>query len=249
MNIDSMLVNIDKTTFTSGILYDRVLGIGELDIFNDTIMIARQGFFKQALFELHLASNKELFLPYEKYKQFLVPDTLRNEVDIGIINSSFHKVNYDPINVENGALDIRDGLFVQINNNPPFLPNQVFIASPLKSYVTGEKVVFHFKSDLLLQSTARKRLQTLEADFGKGRTFTVVENGTIIRDKVEIPYSEKGIKTIQFTAKFEDDSHLITTGMLDFAPSSTITPFGIKNDTVIATIPFTGYEITEGLRL
>ena len=58
ISVDSMLVNIDKSTFTSNILYDRVLGIGDLNSFSDTIKIARHPFFKQALFELYLASKK-----------------------------------------------------------------------------------------------------------------------------------------------------------------------------------------------
>jgi len=247
ISVDSMLVNIDKSTFTSNILYDRVLGIGDLNAFSDTIKIARHPFFKQALFELYLASKKEKFMPIKNLEQYCVPDSLRNEVDIGIINASFHEVNYDPVTVENGALDIRDGLFVQINDNPPFLSNHTFIASPLKSHVAGKSVVFHFKPNLLLQSTERKNIVTLTALFEKGKSFTIIEDGIIVLDKIEIPYSESGIKTIEFKAVFEDDSTLITEGALDFSFSEVITPLGIKNGSVTASLPFKGYGANDPL--
>ncbi|WP_310991295.1 hypothetical protein [Aequorivita marina] len=190
INVDSMLVNIDKTTFTSGILYDRVSGLAQLKTFNDTVRPAHHTYFKQALLELYRASNKNEFLPVKELERLYTADSLQNQVDIGIINATYHTVNYDPDNIENGALDIRDGLFVQINNNPPFLPNHVFIAAPLKLHLAGENVVFNFNRNLLLQRTEGKNIKTLVADFGIQRPVTVIENGEMVQEKIEIPYSE-----------------------------------------------------------
>ncbi|NLN24477.1 MAG: hypothetical protein GX163_02210 [Bacteroidetes bacterium] len=39
VNIDSLLINIDKEEFTSGVLYERVFPWAQLDVFNDTTRI------------------------------------------------------------------------------------------------------------------------------------------------------------------------------------------------------------------
>lgn len=39
IGIDSLLVNIDKTGFTSGVLYERVF-LAQLDVFNNTARIS-----------------------------------------------------------------------------------------------------------------------------------------------------------------------------------------------------------------
>src|SRR5690606_3911307 len=117
ISVDSMLVNIDKSTFTSGILYERVFGLAQLNNFNDTIRPSHHKYFKQSLLELYRASNKEKFYPNNELEKFYTPDSLQNQVDIGIINATFHTINYVPENIDEGALDIGpDSLFVQIND-------------------------------------------------------------------------------------------------------------------------------------
>lgn len=242
--VDSMLVNIDKSTFTSGILYERVMGLAQLGTFNDTIRPAHFTYFKQALLELYRASNKEKFMQNKVLEPFYTPSRLQNQVDIGIINASFHQVNYDPENENNGALRIGpDDKFERINSNPPFLPKHVFIAAPLKLNVKGEDVVYHFNKNLLLENTEKKNIKTLTANFDTGQTFTIINNGVILQEKVGITYAESGIKALNFTATFEDGSRLTTIGALNFKLlKSSTPPTGIKNDSVFATLPFKGYN-------
>lgn len=182
-------------------------------------------------------------MPNKVLEKFYTPEKIQNQVDIGIINASFHQVNYNPKNENNGALRIGpDNKFERINNNPPFLPKHTFIAAPLKLYVVGKDMVYRFNKNLLLENTERQNITTLTVNFDTGQTFTIIDNGKILQKKVRIAYAESGIKTLTFTAAFEDGSRLTTVGVLNFKLQKTLpSTVGIKNDSVFATIPFKGY--------
>jgi len=55
--IDEMLINIDKSSLTTDVLYERVFPFAKLAIFNDRINISNVKHFEQALSELYKASN------------------------------------------------------------------------------------------------------------------------------------------------------------------------------------------------
>jgi len=70
ISIDSMLINIDKTTFTSGILYDRATPLAQLTVFNNaTKNISNIKHFEQALHELYKASNEKKFDFYKTFRK------------------------------------------------------------------------------------------------------------------------------------------------------------------------------------
>lgn len=128
--------------------------------FNDTTYVANTEYFEQALYELYLASGERKFLSYKQLRDLYAPDSLQNQVDIGVINASFHSVNYVEGNVEQGGLRITaDSLFEKIENgNPAFLKHQVLIAAPLKKFLKvrqGESIIYHFHPDFLLENVAK----------------------------------------------------------------------------------------------
>jgi len=157
VSIDSLLVNIDKTGFTSGVLYDRIFPWAQLNVFNDTVRIAHTKYFEQALLELYKASNEEKFLSHKALRHLYAPEREQNVVDIGVINAFFHTVNYNEENEEEGALRLVNGLFEKIDNEEPaFLPAHVFIAAPLKQYLKGDEIIYRFSNDFLLQNNEEK---------------------------------------------------------------------------------------------
>src|SRR5690606_36959409 len=82
-SVDSMLVNIDKSGLTSGILYERVFPWARLDSVNllDEFT-AGKDYYDQALYELYLASNQEKFMPHTELRKKYVLDSLQNIVDL-----------------------------------------------------------------------------------------------------------------------------------------------------------------------
>ena len=114
-NLDTMLRGIDKTAFTSGILYDRVMPIAGLSNFNTPEQnVSNKNHFEQALHELHRASEGQKFTSYKALrKKYVASD---HEVNIGILNTVFQTLNYNPINKSEGALLLKNNTFVKKND-------------------------------------------------------------------------------------------------------------------------------------
>lgn len=210
--VDSMLVHIDKTTFTSGILYDRVVPYARLRAFNDSTNVSGTKHLEQALHELYRASNKEKFFSYKYFRELYSSKNLSNQADIGVLNASFHTLNYFPDRTELGALRIVDGLFEKIDNGkPPFLPQHVLVVSPTKVYLkteNGQPVIFNITNDFLIQETQNKNIVQLTANFDTANNYTLIENGNVINQQISINYTGKGWKKLSFTAVFEDGSQM-----------------------------------------
>ncbi len=248
--IDSMLVNIEKTTFTSDILYERVFPWAGLKRFNDTTFVSNTDHFEQALYELYIASNEQKFMSYKTLRNFYTPDSLQNQVDIGVLNVTFNSVNYVPEDEKLGGLSIgSDSLFVKLNNgNPAFLDHNVLIAAPLKKYLKmeqGSNIVFHFGPDFLFQDTQGKNIVKLTANFDTSLDYTLISNGNIVKNLVPIEYSETGSKLLTITATFADNSQLTVSGTVHVKViSSPQTDPLVEDGFVHAGISFQGYDET-----
>ncbi len=251
-NIDSMLVNIDKSNFTSGILYERVFPWAHLDLFQnkesktDTIVnIADTDYFEQALLELYQASNEQKLMSHKSLRKLYASEDLLDVVDVGVINASFHTLNYNPENDKLGGLRIVDGLFEENGSGEPaFLAKHAFIASPLKKYVktkNGQPIVFRFNSNFMLQDTAGKNIVGLTANFGTSSEYVLMENGIIVKEQTEIVYANSGPKKLSFKATFSDGSSSTTGAAMLVTLTSYQGSSGLMEDgSVDADIPYQG---------
>jgi hypothetical protein len=245
VSIDSMLVDIDKTHFTSGVLYDRVYSWSQLATFNDSINISNKKYFEQALYELFMASKEEKFISHKTLRTYYTPDSLQHVVDIGVINAIFHTVNYVPENEDEGALQIgSNDTFEKIDNGKPeFKLNHVFMVSPLKLNVVGEEFVFHFDVDFLLEDAEGIEIVSLVANFDTPIDYTLISNGSIVNENILINYAEGGGKILTVTATFSDGNSLTTQGALNVSLVSNQPPQDLIQDyTIDSNYPFQGYD-------
>ncbi|MDD3003656.1 hypothetical protein [Flavobacterium sp.] len=71
--LDRQLQNVNQSTVTSGIIYDRSTPLADLCVYNmpadEPHNTADFRFFKQALFELHKASNHTKLISVEQLEQ------------------------------------------------------------------------------------------------------------------------------------------------------------------------------------
>lgn len=79
ISLDLQLVNVNQSTVTSGIIYERVLQIANLYNFNKstTFNTANYPYFKQALHEMHKASNGAKFVSVDVFKGIVGAHTQR----------------------------------------------------------------------------------------------------------------------------------------------------------------------------
>jgi hypothetical protein len=106
-----MLVDIDKTSFTSGVLYDRSGAWSNLTSFNSNDKLANKVLFEQALHDLYKASNQEKFIDYNTLREHYVADNIYSSVNIGVLNATYHWLNYNKENEPEGALKVQNDKF------------------------------------------------------------------------------------------------------------------------------------------
>lgn len=89
ITLDQQLSNINQTSVTSGIIYERVMQIANIYNFNRTANFntANFNFYKQALDEMNRASNATKFVTLDNFKNLISATTIPNQVDLSILNT------------------------------------------------------------------------------------------------------------------------------------------------------------------
>lgn len=100
-----MLSNLDTSQITSGVLIDKVTTFANIINYNTTESnISSNQHFLQALSELYRASDQTKFISLSELKNRTTSTTANNSVDIGIINTTFHKLNFNEENPSVGGV-------------------------------------------------------------------------------------------------------------------------------------------------
>ena len=244
--VDSMLVDIDQTDFTSAVLYDRTVPWASLHNFNELHNTSDKNHFRQALLELHNASLQELFIDPFQLEQLTTHHSVVSEVDLGILNVSFHKLNYNQEDENQGGLTIESLKFEKISNDKDaFLENHVFVFSPLKANAKGATIVYNINEAFIFQSTQNKNITDLAINFGNNQSHQVIENGVVILPQVTITYDTQGTKNLEAQATMADGTSITTLGSIyisGFATSPPISNFIENVEGFESSYPFTGYE-------
>lgn len=204
--IDSMLVDINKSTLTTNVLYERVFPFARLATFNDSINISSVKHFEQALSELYKSSNKQKFTSHKQLRTHYTSNDNKGIVDIGIINASFHQLNYIEEDQQKSALKITNNKFEKIiNDKPIFIPKEVLIISTLKEYLVGDAITYHFDNAFFIQNST-KTISSIIANFDTTTDYTIYDNGSFTNQNLTINYSETGYKTLTFLVTYNDST-------------------------------------------
>ncbi|MBC7650413.1 MAG: hypothetical protein H7101_01545 [Deinococcales bacterium] len=158
--LDAMLTNVNQSSVTSGIIYERAMPFANLYNFNATYDTATLGYFEQAFSELYKASNQLHLMPYTNLRQLYTAANQANVIDIGVINTQFSILNYNEANPYSGGLTFSNNQFYQIAGVAPFINLHKLIIAPLRNNAVGESFTYNFRSDLLF-SNVQKLLLTL----------------------------------------------------------------------------------------
>jgi hypothetical protein len=200
--LDNQLKNVDQSGVTSGIIYNRATPLADLCVFNMPAEkphnTADFRFFKQALFELHKASNYSKLVAIDLLERKISTYQDMNVVPMGIINTPFQSLNYNPANSNESGLVLKDSLFEQVLGNEPFLNGYALVVSPLKNVMQGEQIIYKFSDDLIFNN-GDLTILSLDADFGDGNNIKIIENGVILKSEVVIENNKSnGDKKLNF---------------------------------------------------
>ncbi len=255
ISLDQQLTNINQSSVRSGIIYERVMQIANIYNFNttSTFNTANFNYFKQALDEMNRSSNGTKFITLDNFKNLISTTTDLNQVDLSILNTQYHVLNYNDENTSLGGMTYNTSTnkFVQISGKVPFYMLNTTIISPTKDYISGTSVIYKIRNDLYFKN-GTKNIKTLVANFGDGINRTLINSQLLTNQNITINYTNSGEKTSTFTITYTDNSTLTTYGKIyfkyetvgskitDLASCFAIDPY--KQDFQLqADIPFTGY--------
>lgn len=261
ISLDQQLSNIPQTSVSSGIIYERVLSSANLYNFNkvNTFNTANFPYFKQALSEMRRASNDTKFITLDAFKSLVSLNKITNEVDVSILNTQFHILNYNEDNPSSGGLTYNSttNKFVAISGKVPFYMLHNTIIAPTKDFVSGSNVIYKMRNDMYYKN-GTKTIKTLVADFGDGINRTLITNSILTNQNITINYSSSGEKISKYVITYNDNSTLTTygkiyyqrnlltdqtTSRLNSASGLCFTTDPLKEDfNLQADIPFTGYN-------
>lgn len=226
--LDSLLVDIDKSLVTSGIIYERTTPFANLYNFNskDTWNTADYSYFRQSLLEMYRASNAQKFISLDSLTVSLKNTYLNdNVVNVGILNTQFNVLNYHEESPENGGLKL-DSIarkFIPIPDRVPFYMMHNTIIAPLKNAVNGKNLVFRFNKDFFF-TNGNKLIKNLTIDFGEGIIKNIIVEGEFMVQEVVIAYTTNGTKTIRCSLQYNDNTTLETNGDIYFRNTDLDTP-------------------------
>lgn len=254
ISLDQQLSNINQTSVTSGIIYERVIQIANIYNFNatPTFNTANFNYFQQALDEMNRASNGTKFTTLNNFRNLIATTTVENQVDLSILNTQYHILNYNEDAPSQGGLTFNTSTnkFVQISGKVPFFMLNTTIVSPTKDYVSGTSVTYKIRNDLYFKN-GTKNIKTLVANFGDGVNRTLINSQVLTNQNITVNYATSGEKISTFTITYTDNTTLTTYGKIFFqlvqsttrdALASCFANDPYKQDFQLqADIPFTGY--------
>lgn len=135
-----MMTNLNTAQITSGILYNKTAMFCSLYDYNrGKYNDSHADHFKQAINELHYASEQTRFISAQQLKTNTA-NTPASTISIGIINTTLHQLNFNEKTPAESGLTFVNGKFVAIVGQPSFVSRKIIIASPLQEMATGTTV-------------------------------------------------------------------------------------------------------------
>jgi hypothetical protein len=252
----TMLSNLDTSQINSGVLIDKVTSFSNLLNYNVSGNNAADAkLFNQALSELYHASDETRFINENEQKNRTRSTISNNSVDIGIINTTFQKLNFNEENQSLSGVIFNQASrrYEAVAGRESFISKKISIIAPLKEFISGSSFIFNFKNDLIFNN-ATTTIKTLVVDFGDGNTAsTIISENIIVSPSKVINYTSSGAKTLKFTITYSDDSRLNTYGYLyvDYRPNTKSSLIKFQNTGCIdpsinkgiftSKLPFKGY--------
>ncbi len=245
----SKLIKTDTNYFKSGILYDRVFPMANLNAFNsDSNNTSSYSHFMRAWDELYLANTKEnFFFNGEIAREMAFSMEMKDTVAIGIINLDYTSIDttaLDSLTLVQGTGSLTldsEGILARSTGQNPYIDHHKLIVSPLSRKTVKSNNVTLALSPLMIWN-ATKSIDKLSASFGNQNVILL--NDTIVENKTaSFNFTSSGTKNIKFTVDFSDGTTMSTYGQINvYIPSADELLSLSQIQTITATDPFVGYN-------
>jgi hypothetical protein len=232
--IDSLLLHLDKSAISTGILYDRAWPLANLQTVNNSSPDTLSNvYFKQAYFEMFTSAyNQSAWVPTDTIKNRITAARIAKYYPIGI---SFYRFNViDTAALTNHLIQMHsDSLYYDVPGRAtsPYNTMRAFIASPLVDSVDATSYVqFNFPTNLFINKSSLT-MSSLKVDFNDGNGLVSVSLG----QSYSITYTSNGIKYLKFVIIMSDNSTYTTYGQVKVYNAYFGPPGGIMAATTTST--------------
>ena len=234
---DGCIKNLDKSKFSTGVLYDRIYPFARLLNFTSDTPKDSSSYehFIQAYYEIYLASyDNSKLKTFQEVKRLARESSAKGQISIGIINYQINSL--DSTALQDNALIMQNKKLIQgSNSNRAYVKkSETFVASLLTKSIKSGLNTFNLDTSFVYSNTKQK-IDRVEIDFGKEsgvltllpnqrKSFTVkgsgnlslgytlfFKNGKRLRgfSKVEI-VSVSGVKSLAIGINYCDSIRIIS---------------------------------------
>lgn len=202
--MDSLLAPLDKSRIPTGILYERVKPLANIDLFSvpsPDPFISEYRYFGQAYFELyHAAYNKNGWLRPEHFKAWTEGEVLKGKFNVGVLDYQFNLIDSNAVN--NGQLTFSNGQFHDVPGAPsPYWTRRLQVAAILADEVPGGIVSLRYNPGFI-KTNQSVSVSSIQMNFGAIGNYTL----SPANPSVQINFTGSGVKEFTFTVHYTDGS-------------------------------------------
>jgi hypothetical protein len=175
---DSLFQHLDKSQISTGVFYDRIYNLAQLQDYDSATDTTDGYALRQAYFEIYNASyNQTNWLKPEHYAYLAEVENFHNIVPIGVLNIQFNL--FDTLAVRNNLITEQSGLFYDVPGRPssPYLLRSLQMAAPLCETVYPGTLTFKLKPELCLTNMG-VTVQQVQINFPSIGSITLNPGGT-----------------------------------------------------------------------
>jgi pimeloyl-ACP methyl ester carboxylesterase len=243
---DSMMVNLNKTYITTGILYDRVAPLAGLDLFNSQTDTSTYSLFMQAYFEMYYASyNITGWQSPDLADSVIWDNNVSGILPIGVLDYQFNMM--DSLAVQNNLLSYQNGLLYDVQGRPnsPYFLKRIQLVAPLANSINTGTVKLKYLPQLY-KTNVSLVISSITITGLTESTINLPLNGTT----TDITITSPGVKTIQIQVIYSNGEQFTRTCSLQvegtnlFSRTMQTEAGPLPNDSywLSSTISFQGYD-------
>jgi pimeloyl-ACP methyl ester carboxylesterase len=243
--VDELLVNVDKSGITSGLLYDRAYPSARLDLFNQMGMIdtTSPSHFGQAYYELFQAAynNAPFVIGVDSLDDKVSWHNFYNQIPIGIIDCNMQQINPEAytnrwVNINNDIVTNAPGETTDI-----YITKHPQVVCPMFNKAKAGRYQLLLEPWMVFSNTGLQ-VSSIEININGNTTYLAMG------DKVDIELFE-GDNLMQMHVYFTDGSSFTNMVKISTTNNSSFLARTSANDAppcfemeVKATIPYKGYN-------
>lgn len=248
--IDSILAPLDKSRITTGILYERVKPMANIDLFNiasSNPFISENSYFRQAYFELYNATyNTSGWLKPKELSDWIDAENLETKYNVGILDYQFNMIDSNAI--PNNQLTFSNNQFHDVTGaSSPFYTRRLQVAAILKDEIPNGLVTLRYNSNFF-KTNQSVQLSSIVLNFGTLGSYTLTPSSP----SVVVNFTGSGIINFNITVQYTNGSSFSNPSAVQIGNNSN--PYTRINGEVpepnfsfwvSGKYPFQGYEETQ----